>query len=82
MLDYDWDGLDNARECELGTDPKDSDSDDDGYDDGTEVAAGSDPLDPNSTPANIRRSSIFFISIIFPIVATGWIRKKRKNHFL
>jgi parallel beta-helix repeat protein len=79
FLDYDWDGLDNGRECELGTDPKDSDSDDDGYDDGTEVAAGSDPLDPNSTPAKVKRSDLLFFSILVSIILLSTTKKMKRN---
>jgi alpha-tubulin suppressor-like RCC1 family protein len=48
--DFDGDGLTNAREAALGTDPNNADSDGDGYSDGIEVAAGSDPRDPTDTP--------------------------------
>lgn len=41
--DSDDDGLSDAREAELGTDPQDADSDDDGISDGNEVALGTDP---------------------------------------
>ena len=41
--DRDGDGLSDATELALGTDPDDADSDADGVDDATEVAAGSDP---------------------------------------
>jgi thiol-disulfide isomerase/thioredoxin len=46
--DADGDGLTNAEEEALGTDPNDVDSDGDGYPDGAEVEAGSDPTDGNS----------------------------------
>ena len=46
--DFDGDGLTNAEEAELGTDPEDPDSDDDGIFDGIEVGAMYDPLDPDS----------------------------------
>ncbi len=48
--DEDGDGLTNAQELALGTDPYHPDTDGDGYSDGEEVAAGSDPLDPDSVP--------------------------------
>ncbi len=48
--DSDSDGLTDAEEAELGTDPNDHDSDDDGYFDLGEVHFGSDPLDPASIP--------------------------------
>ena len=47
--DPDGDGLTNAEEEALGTDPNDADSDDDGLSDGEEVnAVGTDPLDFDS----------------------------------
>jgi len=46
ILDSDLDGLSDAEEDLLGTDPDDPDTDDDGIEDGPEVAAGLDPLDP------------------------------------
>ncbi len=47
--DDDGDGLSNAEELELGTDPFEADSDGDGLDDGQEVGTtGTDPLDPDS----------------------------------
>jgi len=44
-LDTDGDGLTDAEEGTLGTDPTDPDTDGDGMSDGAEVAAGLDPLD-------------------------------------
>ncbi|XXX77231.1 hypothetical protein WMF30_00455 [Sorangium sp. So ce134] len=54
--DRDGDGLSNAEETELGTDPDDADSDDDGVIDGEEIEPGADTdddgkinaLDPDS----------------------------------
>ena len=46
--DDDDDGLTNAEESELGTDPSNVDSDGDGYRDGDEVNEGSDPTDSSS----------------------------------
>jgi hypothetical protein len=43
--DADGDGLDDADEQDLGTDPENADTDGDGRGDGDEVAAGTDPLD-------------------------------------
>ena len=43
--DPDDDGLTNAEEAELGTDPDNPDTDGDNIDDGTEVENGTDPLD-------------------------------------
>ncbi|MDD5482365.1 MAG: hypothetical protein PHP98_01745 [Kiritimatiellae bacterium] len=51
LTDSDGDGLSNAQEQQLGTNPALADTDGDGYSDGEEIAAGSDPLDPKSTPA-------------------------------
>jgi YD repeat-containing protein len=48
--DPDNDGLTNAQEIALGTDPLNFDTDGDGYPDGLEVALGSNPLDPLSVP--------------------------------
>ena len=47
--DTDGDGLTDAEELALGSDPLDADSDGDGVDDGTEVAAGTDPLNSSSS---------------------------------
>ncbi len=43
-LDFDSDGLDNAQERALGTNPESADTDGDGLPDGWEVAHGTDPL--------------------------------------
>ena len=48
--DTDHDGLTNAQEVQIGTDPTNGDTDGDGYIDGLEVLFGSNPLDPNSIP--------------------------------
>ncbi len=46
--DSDGDGLTNEEERDLGTDPRDPDTDGDGVDDGTEVLDdGTDPRDPD-----------------------------------
>jgi len=55
-MDSDGDGLSDAQEILIGTDPFNPDTDGDGFSDGVEVASGSDPLDPNCTPLNCRRS--------------------------
>ena len=49
--DDDGDGLSQARELQLGTNPRLADTDGDGYSDGVEVNAGSNPLDAQSFPA-------------------------------
>jgi thiol-disulfide isomerase/thioredoxin len=47
--DWDGDGLTNAEERELGTDPRNADTDGDGLDDGIEVnVIGTDPLLPDT----------------------------------
>jgi phosphatidylserine/phosphatidylglycerophosphate/cardiolipin synthase-like enzyme len=46
--DRDNDGLDDANEVIIGTDPLDPDTDDDGLLDGEEVAMGIDPLNPDT----------------------------------
>ncbi|MGH7337093.1 MAG: S8 family serine peptidase, partial [Myxococcota bacterium] len=49
LIDRDGDGLTDAAEAALGTDPLDADSDDDGLSDGEEVNThGTDPLLPDS----------------------------------
>ena len=48
--DSDGDGLSDAIEVALGTDPLNSDTDGDGADDGNEVGNGTDPLDPLNFP--------------------------------
>jgi hypothetical protein len=45
--DSDGDGLTNAEEAQLGTNPNDDDTDDDGISDGGEVLQGTDPTDVN-----------------------------------
>jgi len=50
--DFDNDGLTNAEEANLGTNPNKADTDEDGYNDKVEVDAGTDPLDPNSNPGS------------------------------
>ncbi len=44
--DSDGDGLTDAEEVALGTDPNNPDTDGDGYEDGVEVESGYDPLKP------------------------------------
>ncbi|HEX3747013.1 MAG TPA: IPT/TIG domain-containing protein [Bryobacteraceae bacterium] len=48
--DPDVDGLTNAQEIAMGTDPLNSDTDGDGFGDGDEVRFGTDPLNPLSYP--------------------------------
>lgn len=51
--DTDGDGLSDADEAVLGTDPLVADTDAGGVDDGTEVAAGTDPLNGADDPNNL-----------------------------
>jgi hypothetical protein len=46
--DPDLDGLDNATEIGLGTDPNNPDSDNDGLRDGDEITAATNPLNPDT----------------------------------
>lgn len=49
-MDSDNDGLTDADEVGLGTDPDDPDSDDDGFTDGDEIAQGADPMSEDDHP--------------------------------
>ena len=49
-LDRDGDGLTDAEEADLGTDPDAVDTDADGYSDGDEANAGTDPTDDADHP--------------------------------
>lgn len=49
-LDDDGDGLSNAEERALGSDPDAADSDGDGWDDGEEVGGNTDPTDDADHP--------------------------------
>ncbi|MEO0571722.1 MAG: gliding motility-associated C-terminal domain-containing protein, partial [Bacteroidota bacterium] len=51
FVDSDLDGLSNAEEADLGTDPNDADTDDDGLTDGEEVLVVDDPS-TNAVPEN------------------------------
>lgn len=51
-LDSDEDGLSNAREAELGTDPNKKDTDGDGFNDKQEVDGGFDPLESAASENN------------------------------
>lgn len=50
FVDTDNDGLIDAREILIGTNPNNPDTDNDGFSDGEEYQRGSDPLDPDSVP--------------------------------
>lgn len=51
IVDVDGDGLSDATEVRIGTNPAVADTDGDGFSDGVEVRAGSDPNDRDSRPA-------------------------------
>ena len=51
-MDSDGDGLSDAQEVAVGSDPFNPDTDGDGFSDAAEVMAGSDPADPACTPLN------------------------------
>lgn len=70
-LDPDGDGLTNAQEVPLGTDPFRADTDGDGFSDGMEVTAGSNPLDPQSTPIHYAYTVISILNNTDPSVASG-----------
>jgi hypothetical protein len=72
--DPDADGLTNAQEIALGTDPLNPDTDGDTYVDGLEVLDGSDPLNPRSipvipTPREIE--SVAFTALNAPVTGAG-----------
>ena len=69
-LDSDGDGLTDAEEVALGTDPNDADSDDDGLSDGEEVALGTDPNDPDSDGDGVSDGEEVFLGTD-PTVADG-----------
>lgn len=54
-LDTDRDGLPDAEEVKLGTDPQRADSDDDGYKDGAEIQKGYNPIGPGLIPESIKQ---------------------------
>lgn len=53
-VDTDLDGLSDARERDIGTDPSLPDTDGDGLADGREVELGTDPLDPDTDGDRLR----------------------------
>ncbi len=71
--DPDGDGLTNAQEIALGTDPFRADTDGDGFGDGLEVEAGSSPLDPHSTPLHYVYAEISILNNTDPSVASGML---------
>lgn len=58
--DTDGDGLTDAREALLGTDPSNPDSDGDLFSDGIEVNQGTDPLNAAVSPALSAQPSVWF----------------------
>jgi YD repeat-containing protein len=71
LVDSDGDGLSDALEIVLGTDPFNPDTDGDGFSDGIEVASGSDPLDPNCTPLSCRVPGGEVSSVMFSTMNTA-----------
>jgi hypothetical protein len=67
-LDDDGDGLTNAQELAIGTDPFNPDTDGDGFPDGVEVEVGSNPLDPRS-PGLLVVAAPPAVTVVLP--ATG-----------
>jgi YD repeat-containing protein len=83
-VDTDGDGLSDAEEQQIGSDPLNPDTDGDGYPDGLEVLLGSDPLDPKSIPdtrpAGFASGSILEIqNSIQSTPQAGFPKKDRKG---
>jgi hypothetical protein len=83
--DDDNDGLSDAQETSLGTDPQVADTDGDGFDDGIEVASGSNPLDPDdspslSEPVPVSGPLVRLLLIAGLLSATGWSRTRPARH--
>jgi hypothetical protein len=68
--DPDHDGLTNAQELALGTNPINPDTDGDGFSDGHEVGIGTNPLDPNSVPDIRLPAATVALSLPFSILNT------------
>jgi len=75
--DTDGDGLDDADEVLMGTDPLDADSDDDGALDGPEVAVGSDPTNPDTDGDRVADGEE--LGIIAPHVDTDQLRSSYRT---
>jgi hypothetical protein len=70
--DPDRDGLTNAEEFELGTNPTLKDTDGDGFSDGREVRAGKDPRSEISMPTSYWTIFLAFLQILILLGATGF----------
>jgi hypothetical protein len=64
-VDPDNDLLFRSDEAQLGTNPRDPDSDDDGFLDGTEVRFGSNPLSAASVPSTTQEPTITRVKEMF-----------------
>ncbi len=64
-VDQDNDLLFELDEAQLGTDPRDEDTDDDSFLDGTEVRFGSDPTDGGSMPGTAQGPAITSVREMF-----------------
>lgn len=71
--DPDGDGLTNAQEIALGTDPFRADTDGDGFNDGVEASAGSNPLDPHSTPLHYTYAEVSILNNMDPSATSGML---------
>jgi YD repeat-containing protein len=71
--DSDGDGLTNAQEIALGTDPFRADTDGDGFNDGVEASEGSNPLDPHSSPLHYAYAEISIFNNTDPGVVSGML---------
>jgi hypothetical protein len=71
--DADADGLTDAEEAALGTNPDDPDSDDDGFSDGEEVEGGTNPLYVHSHPYEGGYNVGYCDAPPEPTGPTGWI---------
>jgi P pilus assembly chaperone PapD len=78
--DTDGDGISNATEIQIGTNPCDPDTDGDGYSDGVEIRAGTDPLNANSKPGTVSTGTPIVILLGSLLATIGLIfAYKRKS---
>lgn len=77
--DTDGDGLSDALEMALGTDPLDPDTDGDGINDGDEVDAGSDPTNPND-PKSVPSVRAIGMGILLSLLLGLGTRKTRRRN--